>query len=96
MENDPTPIPEMVERVAIALHSNNNHADDTAWSRRAWLDLKEENKNDYRRIARAVIETMREPTEAMCQAAGDTFEPHACADCFKIQYDAAIGVALGE
>lgn len=61
------PAPEMVERVARRICSANGHNYDRLVARRVSGEL---DQADYDRFARAAIEAMREPTEAMLRPAG--------------------------
>jgi len=74
---------DMVERVAIAL------CDKALWDG-AWLQANETERNEQRYRARAAIEAMREPTEAMVHA--DTVKEwpsDACA-AWKAMIDEAL------
>lgn len=89
--------PMMVERVARAISENNFHNDETIWSR-LWDELPAENRSTYIRIARAAIDAMREPTEAMEDAADSEAEryfgnSHEClspAHAYRVMIDAAL------
>lgn len=59
-------VPEMVERVARAIYEGRNGKGCKPWSL-----LTNAHKDPYRGDARASIEAMREPTEAMLAAASE-------------------------
>lgn len=79
---------EMVERVARAIckarFSNGGNADDDGWD-----DAPEKFKDEYLAEARAVIEAMREPTNAMMLAAHQLEHP-VFDDIWETMIDAAL------
>jgi hypothetical protein len=87
---------EMIERVAIALYNLETTAAREQFPQFAAVDgqwgplIGESGKNLFRSQARAAIEAMREPTDAMCDAAdwGQQSEVN--------QYQRAIDAALGK
>ena len=91
--------PEMVERVARASFAhwreNRNRLGVHMDRGQSFEDMSEGEMGFALAHARSVILAMREPSDAMCEAAGATYEPHACVDCFGVQWRAAIDAALG-
>ena len=77
---------EMVEKVAKAMHSVD------ALIQPSWESLEGE-QEDYREYARAAIAAMREPTEAMIEAA-QWNTTRGKVPTFKDQWQAAIDEAL--
>jgi hypothetical protein len=86
----------MIERVARAI----GRQDFARAAQDGWDALPEHVKQDHRRFARAAIEAMREPTDAMLGAAYETAgyadgggrEPIEAEEAWR----AMIGVALGD
>lgn len=76
----------MVERVARAIHS----ADDPKGFRQQWEYLPQSNRDYLMSCARAAIEAMREPTNAMILAGGalliekGSYEPTAVDGAFEV------------
>lgn len=58
---------EMVERVARALYAK-SHSDRTPWIAPEWDHLMPDVRTTYRNYAKAAIEAMKVPTEAMLKA----------------------------
>ncbi len=90
---------EMIERVAKAI--GHTLTDDQGWLKKSYSD------DDMRAIARAAIEAMREPTDAMARAAqtaadsmgGDElelFQPEAGKIIWRGMIDAALSAAAPE
>lgn len=76
---------EMVERVAMALWLDSADCGVSGWSQKFPF---QRNAEAYRRIARAAIQAMREPTEKMSDAAYEVKVPGADLDDFCV-YDCA-------
>jgi hypothetical protein len=77
---------EFVEKLAEALVNS--------WRQDSWANQTEIGKDNARHSVRAVLAAMREPTEAMCSAAGD--DGHTdCVDAAEV-WRAMIDTALKE
>jgi len=83
---------EMVERVARALYEN--HPSDGGWGAILWDEYPTEFRASVYSAARAAIEAMREPTEAMVEAVSAGTGP-ATHLARKSIYVAMITTALG-
>lgn len=94
----------MVERVAAAIHDDWQNAG-AGPNNRHWSETCESlpgMANAFRKHARAAIEAMREPTEAMINAAPASYSasfreiwPKICADIYRAMIDAALSANHG-
>jgi len=77
---------DMIDRVARALCKTEHEGDAGAWENK-----EDYQREDYRAEARAAIEAMREPTEAMYKAArAYGFSDGEALHCWKEMLDAAL------
>lgn len=78
----------MIERVARAIWNTKPGAKIHPWERLGTV------RNDYLAEARAAIEAMRTPTEAMVRAGSEEFDPFVYGntetDCWHAMIDAAL------
>jgi len=90
---------EMVERVARAMFNDDEaHSDSWGWDQHPPRDwdadqIEDCERGTYRRNARAAIEAMREPTEAMIRAGEDGFSP---AGTYGMMIDEALKTETAE
>lgn len=73
---------EMIERVAKAIWSDYWDGEGCSWA-----EMEESSRQTALSMARAAIEAMREPTEAMLEA---QFGQPSPADCWRAMIDAAV------
>jgi N-methylhydantoinase B/oxoprolinase/acetone carboxylase alpha subunit len=88
---------DMIERVARAISAH--YVRLSGGDSPIFDELTEGERDDLRAEARAAIEVMREPTEAMCDAGGtevwDRYEddyPEGAAAAWRKMIDAALGI----
>ena len=91
----------MIERVAFVLFRHwRDGKEPESVTREVWVGLDDAMKATWFKSARAAIEAMRSPTEAMALAGFDMLDrevtPHAAEDCWRAMISAALNPGEGE